>query len=704
MLLLPVWTLWGPKLDVPVRLATQEPLAPEVSISVEQSARPAPQQEGGKRVSDAYIAHQAELPQLTWNWGWVVLIGYLSGLGVMLIRLTAGVLQALALRRRATLVDGVLVSPSCAAPVTVGWLRPVVILPEDWRNWSAAKLDAVLTHEREHVRRRDPLVQWLAVLNRSIFWFHPLAWWLARKLSDLAEEVCDAAVLRRGHTPTDYAGYLIELARSIERAGARVSLMGTSIGGGTLACRIRRILEARPLPPLSRARAIIAAALCLFLVIVLLACRPEQPSTLVQGQPSMNELMHRRAAEREQGEKRRQAVMDEVQKMTPAQARALEAELKTNPQDRDKLIRLVRYYQYRLSGQGFSAITLWYIEHEPTMPWSWNIDPAWDRAGYERGKKLWLAQLEKPGAGAAIYRNAAAFLEGGDKPLAEEVLLAAQKAHPNEDWVMPLGRHYAQALLGSTGPLAEFNVVRTLSMKEAHGEYAQSVRAQLAASNDPRLLRQTAQWLWSWGSRFLYRKENPLDFDVRALAKAYHERALALEPDPLAAVSLKLQLEETETSLRLRNLPPEQLSQAEKMKLLCYQLRHAVGPQKNPDEPEAKARELLALAAQNPNEPEYGNAIFFANMMLGQAAIRRGEKQQAARHLLAAAEAPPTDRLRYGYIDMTFARQLVDWGERAAVAQFLDRCARFNRRGKELAEWAAQLRQGLNPDLTPYTT
>jgi hypothetical protein len=52
--------------------------------------------------------------------------------------------------------------------------------------------------------------------------------------------------------------------------------------------------------------------------------------------------------------------------------------------------------------------------------------------------------------------------------------------------------------------------------------------------------------------------------------------------------------------------------------------------------------------------------------------------------------------------DMTLARQLVDWGEREAVAQFLDRCAQFNYRGKDLIEWAAQIRKGINPDLTPY--
>ena len=51
---------------------------------------------------------------------------------------------------------------------------------------------------------------------------------------------------------------------------------------------------------------------------------------------------------------------------------------------------------------------------------------------------------------------------------------------------------------------------------------------------------------------------------------------------------------------------------------------------------------------------------------------------------------------------MTLARQLVDWGERESVAQFLDRCAQFNYRSKDLTEWAAQIRKGINPDLTPY--
>jgi hypothetical protein len=711
MLLLPVLTTWGPKVTARVPPAVRERLAPELTTPERTLARQASQDKEDKLAPDlsaARLSREAEPPGLrrnwAWNWKWIALICYSIGFLLMAIRLAVGALQARTMVRQASFVNGALVSAQCAAPVTVGWLRPVVILPEEWQSWPEAKLDAVLTHEQEHVRRRDPLVQWLALLNRSIFWFHPLSWWLERKLSDLAEGACDAAVLRRGHNPLDYSQYLIDLARSVEQSGARVSVYGASINGSRLSGRIRQILDPSPPPLLTRTRSSVAAALCLSVLTVFSSCKPEVASKLATGQPSMNELMHKRAAESQEWEKRRQALLDEVQKLTPDQARALEAELKANPRDNEKLIKLVRYYQLKLGGQGFSKITLWYIEREPTIPWSWNINPEWDREGYEQGKRFWLSHLKKPGAESAIYRNAARFLEGGDKPLAEEVLLDGQKAYPNEKWSMDLGMHYAQALLGSTGPLAEFNVVRSISLKEAHGTYARSVRIKLADSNDPQILMQTVQWLMSWGLRYPFprcKQEKALDFDVLALARSYNDRALSLQPDYPAALSLKQRLEAFATGERLCNTPPEQLSQSDQMKLLRGQMEKAFRDGKM-DEAESKARELLALAARSTNDPEYGNAIFFANLSLGHVMLRRGEKRRAAGHLLAASNAPPTDHLRYEYIDMTLARQLVDWGEREAVAQFLDRCAQFNRRGKDLTEWAAQIRKGINPDLTPY--
>ena len=114
------------------------------------------------------------------------------------MRLAIGTVRAYRLVRQSVMNHGRLTSAACASPVT--WMAsPVVILPETWHEWSSSKLDAVLAHEQAHVRRRDPLVQWLALLNRAVFWFHPIAWWLERRLTALAEQTWDDAVLDRGH-------------------------------------------------------------------------------------------------------------------------------------------------------------------------------------------------------------------------------------------------------------------------------------------------------------------------------------------------------------------------------------------------------------------------------------------------------------------------------------------------------------------------
>jgi hypothetical protein len=81
--------------------------------------------------------------------------------------------------------------------------------------------------------------------------------------------------------------------------------------------------------------------------------------------------------------------------------------------------------------------------------------------------------------------------------------------------------------------------------------------------------------------------------------------------------------------------------------------------------------------------------------------MSRGDKAAAVGYLLEASNAPPTDYMRYGQIDMSLAQKLVYAGERGAVAKFLDRCATFNEAKRQLADWADDLRKGLNPELRP---
>jgi uncharacterized protein (TIGR03435 family) len=241
MLLLPVWMAWGPKASLPVLPAGPAVVADEPPVMV---------------VSDA-IPLRIQAPSVPatkasgWDWREVLPGVYWLGAGTLLLRLAIGTVRA----RRLT-------SAACSAPVTVGLFRPRIILPESAGGWPQAQLDAVMTHEREHARRRDPLFQWLALFNRAAFWFHPLAWWIERRLAALAEEACDAAVIEGGCDPREYSMCLLEMARAVERAGTRVNVVAMAMPGVYLPGRIKNIIAGVRVPRVSRRRLVCAVLAC----------------------------------------------------------------------------------------------------------------------------------------------------------------------------------------------------------------------------------------------------------------------------------------------------------------------------------------------------------------------------------------------------------------------------------------------------------
>jgi GWxTD domain-containing protein len=294
MLLLPVLSAWGPKIAVPllspapaVLLPKPASPAPEWKIphQLEESAPAAPEPDANVRSSVASQRATAgagrPAPQLG-IYG-IAAILYLAGFLALMTRLLVGMFLSYRLVRAAGLHDRDFCSPRCAVPLTVGLLHHRILLPEGSKDWDPDKLDAVLAHEREHVRRRDPLVEWLALLNRGIYWFHPLAWWLCRKLAALAEQACDDAVLARGHDPDKYAELLLELARSVKRGGTLVTVWGSSLDGSTLAVRIRRIVTAGRSPTLSRLRVALVAALCAGAILVPATCEIVRAQAVMSG-------------------------------------------------------------------------------------------------------------------------------------------------------------------------------------------------------------------------------------------------------------------------------------------------------------------------------------------------------------------------------------------------------------------------------------
>jgi len=244
MLVLPIWTAWGPK-------ASLRLLPPMARITANE-----PMPHAGSFPTALLPSAQISA------WQAVLLAVYLFGLFLLLFRLGIGTVRARRLLRDSAPHDSIRISPFCAAPVTVGFFRPVVILPEHSCQWTQAQLKVVLTHEHEHARRRDSLAQWLALLNRALFWFHPAAWWLERTLSALAEEACDNVVLARGQNPREYAECLLNIARSVTRSGARVNVAGMAMPGSFLPRRIRQIMGGTQAPRISRTRMACVAAAC----------------------------------------------------------------------------------------------------------------------------------------------------------------------------------------------------------------------------------------------------------------------------------------------------------------------------------------------------------------------------------------------------------------------------------------------------------
>lgn len=106
-------------------------------------------------------------------------------------------------------------SPDLAVPAVCGLFSPTVLLPLDAVDWTAERRQAVLAHERMHVLRRDLWWHLLGRIACALYWPNPLVWLAARAQQRECEQACDDGVVMSGVGATDYAGHLVEIARSL---------------------------------------------------------------------------------------------------------------------------------------------------------------------------------------------------------------------------------------------------------------------------------------------------------------------------------------------------------------------------------------------------------------------------------------------------------------------------------------------------------
>lgn len=186
------------------------------------------------------------------------------------------------------------------APVTMGWRRPIIILPESFfdERLPAETLLSVLGHEMAHIARRDFLLNIFYEFLRLPVSFHPLASLLTRQINRTRELACDELVAGRVLAADAYARSLVRVASALTTPAGHAYSLG-SLGvfdADILEERVMRLIEKRGRMSVRAGRLLTTASFSLLLTVALTTSvfsfnfRPaENESGLTQAQPAQAE-------------------------------------------------------------------------------------------------------------------------------------------------------------------------------------------------------------------------------------------------------------------------------------------------------------------------------------------------------------------------------------------------------------------------------
>jgi beta-lactamase regulating signal transducer with metallopeptidase domain len=341
-------------------------------------------------------------------------------------------------------------------PMATGVLRTRVILPLEWRRWSNEQVLAVLTHELAHARRRDPLVALLTALNKCVFWFHPLAWWLERHLAELAEHAADNEGLAVSPDPESYARTVVAMASRLSGRPHRLIWNSASMSGPLVVRRVRRILDpttAKSTQRLGRvARVVLASAGALLLWISAAADFQSIARAQVNRSTSADDGSH-------WGFLTEGINAPDSNPITAAQASAFELQLSRNPEDEATCTLLLRYYWKHGMEEPRIALVLWLIDHHPESSLhghetagifqSDRLDHPGDPDAFAEASKRWWTQVSEHPQDARVLGNAARAL--GEGSIRNEIdLLKRARAIDPARRTKPLASLYSELLVWNT--------------------------------------------------------------------------------------------------------------------------------------------------------------------------------------------------------------------------------------------------------------
>ena len=152
-------------------------------------------------------------------------------------------------------------------PMTMGWLKPVVLFPAVLLSGlEPREIELLLAHELAHIRRYDYLVNILQTVVETLFFYHPVTWWISRRMRQERENACDDLIATQ---PEDVLDYVKALAR-LETMRPAGEWLASTANGGSLLQRLERLAgETSPTPAMG-----LPVLLTLVGLLVLIAAFP----------------------------------------------------------------------------------------------------------------------------------------------------------------------------------------------------------------------------------------------------------------------------------------------------------------------------------------------------------------------------------------------------------------------------------------------
>ncbi|NOV02545.1 M56 family metallopeptidase [Paenibacillus planticolens] len=127
--------------------------------------------------------------------------------------------------------------------MTIGFWKPQIILSTGLLNMlEPGELQAVIEHEKSHMKHRDPLAVFLLSVISKAFWYIPLFAWLAEKYPIMIELRADKYAIGQMNQSADLGSALLKLLKQ-QAPTQHLSLSHASFAETSMNVRIQHILD-----------------------------------------------------------------------------------------------------------------------------------------------------------------------------------------------------------------------------------------------------------------------------------------------------------------------------------------------------------------------------------------------------------------------------------------------------------------------------